>query len=52
MRRLNELMEQANLIEFRDGKPVKIINYKERKTYQIEYNEAGEVVRIIESSME
>jgi hypothetical protein len=45
-------MEQANLIEFRDGKPVKIINYRERKTYQIEYNEAGEVVRIIQSSME
>jgi len=52
MRRLNELMEQANIIEFRDGKPVKIINYRERKTYMIEYNEAGEVVRIIQSSME
>ena len=49
--RLDELIAKANVIEFRDGKLFRLVSFRERKVYEILYDESGQVRQIIEKSM-
>jgi hypothetical protein len=51
MRRLLELLSEANHIEYRDGKPVLLIDYRKRRLYRVKYNDKGDPVEIIEEEI-
>jgi hypothetical protein len=51
MRRLLELLAEANIIECRDGKPVLLIDYRKRRLYRVKYSETGDPVEIAEEEI-
>jgi hypothetical protein len=50
MRRLLELLAEANYVEYRDGKPVLLIDSKRRIKYTVKYSESGDPVDIVEEA--
>jgi hypothetical protein len=50
MRRLLELLAEANYVEYKDGKPVLLIDSKRRVKYTVKYSESGDPIEIVEEA--
>jgi hypothetical protein len=50
MRRLLELLAEVNYVEYRDGKPVLLIDIKKRIRYTVRYSESGDPIELVEEA--
>jgi len=51
MRRLLELLAEANYVTYENGKPVLLISSRKRRLYRVKYNDKGEPIDIAEEEI-